>query len=336
MKHNSLVSDSVKSMAFVKGSAMRTVGPQRHPLQAPGSVPRFPPLNKAYDGIHGSAMAVPPPRVHPEEVKSSRSNTGSPSRSFVASRTESLRSLEEDRIRESREAMAREKQLKQQIVVLQKLVEDLKQQLKAKELVINELKAENYQLEEKYRLLYETEKADHTVTCNALAKTEADLQQSNERIEKLIAHHDKKIADLNTLMSSRLTDLTNTKNQEIAERDVKLDRLKKQMAEALKGNSWERQQQLDELTKELSRVSEECDMLRIRLKAASKSNKGGSCSNCESSQSLLSQAQSDISDRDQTIRHLKNLTMKFEKQVKQGSTLLGLTDKTHRLSKNTK
>jgi prefoldin subunit 5 len=35
----------------------------------------------------------------------------------------------------------------------------------------------------------------------------------------------------------------------------------------------ERQQQLDELTKELTRVSEECDMLRMRLKAVSKSNK---------------------------------------------------------------
>ena len=39
-------------------------------------------------------------------------------------------------------------------------------------------------------------------------------------------------------MNSRLIDLTNSKNQEIAVRDEKLGRLKKQMAEALKGNSW--------------------------------------------------------------------------------------------------
>jgi hypothetical protein len=39
-------------------------------------------------------------------------------------------------------------------------------------------------------------------------------------------------------MTSQLTELTNTKNQEIAERDEKLSRLKMQMAEALKGNSW--------------------------------------------------------------------------------------------------
>ena len=39
-------------------------------------------------------------------------------------------------------------------------------------------------------------------------------------------------------MNTRLLDLANEKDKEIKTRDEKLNKLKKQMADALKGNSW--------------------------------------------------------------------------------------------------
>ena len=39
-------------------------------------------------------------------------------------------------------------------------------------------------------------------------------------------------------MDEKLKDITDLKDKELALRDEKLNRLKKQMADALKGNSW--------------------------------------------------------------------------------------------------
>lgn len=39
-------------------------------------------------------------------------------------------------------------------------------------------------------------------------------------------------------MEERITEITKQKDKEIAVKDEKLNRLKQQMAEALKGNSW--------------------------------------------------------------------------------------------------
>lgn len=53
---------------------------------------------------------------------------------------------------------------------------------------------------------------------------------------------------------------------EVKVRDDKLDNLKKQIAGAFKDNSWERQLQIDELTKELKRAQEECELIKHKLK----------------------------------------------------------------------
>ncbi len=53
---------------------------------------------------------------------------------------------------------------------------------------------------------------------------------------------------------------------EIRIKDEKLANLKKQIALSFKDNSWERQMQIDELSKELKRVQETCEDLKLRLK----------------------------------------------------------------------
>lgn len=55
-------------------------------------------------------------------------------------------------------------------------------------------------------------------------------------------------------------------------KEEKLDNLKKQIAGAFKDNSWERQVQIEELTKELKRVQEESDLIKHKLKGYKNKN----------------------------------------------------------------
>jgi hypothetical protein len=53
--------------------------------------------------------------------------------------------------------------------------------------------------------------------------------------------------------------------RELKIRDDKITFLKKQISDSLKDNSWERQQQIEELTKQLKRTHDEYELLRQKL-----------------------------------------------------------------------
>ncbi len=53
--------------------------------------------------------------------------------------------------------------------------------------------------------------------------------------------------------------------RELKIRDDKIVFLKKQISDSLKDNSWERQQQIEELTKQLKRTHDEYEILRQKL-----------------------------------------------------------------------
>jgi len=53
--------------------------------------------------------------------------------------------------------------------------------------------------------------------------------------------------------------------KELKTRDDKIAFLKKQISDSLKDNSWERQQQIEELTKQLKKTHEEYELLRQKL-----------------------------------------------------------------------
>nr|XP_022344710.1 uncharacterized protein LOC111137529 [Crassostrea virginica] len=139
-------------------------------------------------------------------------------------------------------------------------------------------------------------------------------------MEQLRKENKEQAEKLRKELEEKILEITTSKDQEIKIRDEKLTRLKNQMADALKGNSWERQQQLEELTKELSRIQEECDALRMKLKASK--SKGGSCPNCQDMTTKLEKFSVSIKDKDLTIKELKSLCTKFEKQLTQQDHLL--------------
>ncbi|KAH9515149.1 hypothetical protein Btru_019332 [Bulinus truncatus] len=111
------------------------------------------------------------------------------------------------------------------------------------------------------------EKELHSSTQKSLDETKKEMQQTRDNLVQIIENQQEEMTKQIMNLELRLSE----KDAIISDRDQKLNKLKTQMADALKGNSWERQQQLEELTKELARVQKEYDALYIRYKSLSKS-----------------------------------------------------------------
>lgn len=292
-------------------------------------VPKFPQINTAYQGISGNAMSVPPTKVTPEKQHKSPRRTTTTARSTSSKSDSSGRSDEaavkktdEKVSKELKESQSREKSLKQKIVDLQKIIDELRAQLAEKEKLISDLQAQLNRKEAEYIDELEKEKARHLVTKEELKTAQGQLDQEKKASEELRRKHEKEMKELNDRMEKRLIELRTDKDKEIAVRDEKLGNLKRQIADALKGNSWERQQQLDELTKELTRISDEADLLRMKLKSYKKNGSAGACANCPSLEQQVEQSNKTLRDKDKTIKELKTLCAKFEKQLTQQDALL--------------
>lgn len=113
--------------------------------------------------------------------------------------------------------------------------------------------------------------------------------------------------------------------------------LKKQIAGAFKDNSWERQLQIDELTKELKRTQDEYEMLRHKLVSLKNKPVGvknfklvilyfkwfktyfiqikDSCQNCALMLEKLEQKNSSNKEQELLLSDLMNLIRKFQSQL---------------------
>ncbi|BFZ18342.1 hypothetical protein BsWGS_21381 [Bradybaena similaris] len=168
------------------------------------------------------------------------------------------------------EGLKREKELKNETELLCRQLEELKVALSRKEEENKQLQNQLETQETQFRAQLSQEKTTHGQTRAFLQETKEKLMMENERIERLIEEHRKNIEKHKQESQKHLAETVAGKDSVITDRDQKLARLKTQMADALKGNSWERQQQLDELTKELSRIQEENDVLRRSIKSMKK------------------------------------------------------------------
>ncbi|KAK3721625.1 hypothetical protein RRG08_044706 [Elysia crispata] len=321
-------------MSHPKPRKPRPLGSLRHlsrnvPEKLPSIPHRLPEINPDTEhlkaGIHGNAMAVPPPQAETtrrsvdDRPKSDKSLVGvKPSKSSMSSASAVSH---ENCEKEIKEGLAREKDLKDTVSSLTKQIEELKIALRKKE---DENKALQTRLqsqeEEAARQLSEEQKAHERTRAN-LQEVQAELDQAHEFNGRLSRQHAEDMEKQKAELEKRLADTTAEKDAQIADRDQKLSRLKSQMADALKGNSWERQQQLEELTKELSRIQEESDLLRMKIKSLSK-NKQGQCSNCDDNKAKVTKLQTQVKEKDATIKELKTLCSKFESQLTTQDKLL--------------
>ncbi|KAK2168634.1 hypothetical protein LSH36_15g05012 [Paralvinella palmiformis] len=330
-------------MAYKEAAQSRTrpLGAVRKSLSGIESVPKFPPLRQAVDqnnvglSAMGNAMQVPPRRSSYQHDSDSRTTTSvsfhslaSPGRRKVIHSSKSSDSAvtsarSDDKAKELREARSREEKLKQQVAQLQKIINELQKEITGKDKHIQDLHNQIAEQEQKYKELYENELRLHEETRIELETVRVELDTAKSTITDMQQKHVQEIKELTSLMEDRLEKLGKEKDHEIALRDEKLTKLKKQMADALKGNSWERQQQLEELTKELTRVQDEADNLRLKLKLIEKSRKNSNdCSNCEVLQNQLASSQKHMKEKENTIKDLKELCAKHEKQISQQELML--------------
>lgn len=311
-----------------KSKPVRPLGAVRLSTHMHDKVAKMPAFN--YNkGVHhdyelqGNAMQVPPPKEEKEEplkpvkqpvqpvVKSGKSDSGS-----------STKSQPQDTIidkKEVTEAKVKISELKLQIAALEKEIDMLKEQISERDDVIEKMKAEQAQMEERYKKLYESEVTDHTRTKSSLDIAQKRVVDIQTQLAKLIREQEEKIFQVQKEFDKKLAEVVEQRDKEIAERDTRLNRLKQQMADSLKGNSWERQQQLEELTKELGRIQDEADTLRIKLKQY-KANK--TCANCQDMASKLERAVTAIKEKEISIKDLNGLCSKFESQLKQQDEIL--------------
>lgn len=150
----------------MRGRNMRALGTSRS--SSMDSVPKFPPLkNKGrldanYQGISGNAMSVPPPRDSPERQDSHRGSidTGrereailnlrnsSPHRNIPSSKSDSssnhnkhVLALEKTK-QDLKDCMVREKEAKEKQMSLQKLIDELRAQLRERDKTIGDLQGQ--------------------------------------------------------------------------------------------------------------------------------------------------------------------------------------------------
>ncbi|KAJ7387314.1 Short transient receptor putative channel 2-like [Desmophyllum pertusum] len=109
--------------------------------------------------------------------------------------------------------------------------------------------------------------------------------------------------------------------KELTERDGKMKILKMHMADALGDNSRERQLQLEELTKELRRVTDETDVLKSKLQSMKSSNQG-KCPNCFVMERQLQSKIVELRDKEVVTIEMQQLCAKMEKQLVQQDELL--------------
>lgn len=309
------------------GKLTRPLGSLRHMI-SPDEKVQLPKVTSREDGfddgIQGSAMTLPTPKepVRPEERRRSVSHIHKePTPPKSASVSSASGVSHEACEKEIKEALAREKELKERIAQLQKQVETLTVQVSDRDHTINKLRKDKDSMEVEYKKQLAKERNNHAQTQQSLESAQSEIDAMIAQLEEQEKQSKEKMDLIRTDLTRQLTEMAALKDKEIADRDQKLNRLKMQMADALKGNSWERQQQLEELTKDLARIQEECDMLRSKLKSLSKT-KPGNCQNCAEATARAERLAVTIKERETTVKDLKSLCAKFEKQLSQQDQLL--------------
>lgn len=256
------------------------------------------------------------------KVPSTASN--SPRRSSGSNEVKTPLPRQEERAFSSPQQNGKDKEiekLKLKILSLQRLIEQLRAEIKEKTGTISEL-------EEKL-------KAQAVDFEEQIKKINVRISEKDKEVEgqkKIVASKDLEIKELKESFSKEKEEMKKEFDQqleevkaqhlkELADRDGKIKIMKMHMADALKDNSRERQLQLEELTKELRRVTEETDGLKFKLQSMKSSNQG-QCQNCFVMEKQLQSKITELRDKEIATIELQRLCSKMEKQLVQQDELL--------------
>lgn len=211
--------------------------------------------------------------------------------------------------------------LKLKILSLQTLIEQLKAEIKEKAKIIAELeeklKTQAAEFEEQIKKL----KAIISEREKEIEEKKRVVKNKDAEINELKESFEKVKEEMKKEFNNELEELKAQHLKELTDRDGKMKVLKMHMADALKDNSRERQLQLEELTKELKRVTEETDVLKHKLQSMKSSNQG-KCPNCFVMEKQLQSKIVELRDKEVVTIEMQQLCAKMEKQLVQQDELL--------------
>ncbi|XP_051868730.1 uncharacterized protein LOC127568712 [Pristis pectinata] len=158
-----------------------------------------------------------------------------------------------------------QKQLMERISMLEKENAQLKTQLKGKEVTINNINKLMQQKISEYSHLIKLEQQSHEQIEERLKQAEALAAEKLQSLHECRKEFEEKTEHLKKLHEEKLAIMLRESTSEITCRDEKIRKLKRQVSEILEGKSWERQQQLHELKKEVIQLTEEASALQKKL-----------------------------------------------------------------------
>ncbi|XP_030050517.1 CAP-Gly domain-containing linker protein 1 isoform X2 [Microcaecilia unicolor] len=156
---------------------------------------------------------------------------------------------------------------------------------------------------EEYTKAIETEKSNHELTKEQVKECQNIIEEKVQLLNDSTTYYETLMEDLQTQYQEAVDTVKKHSHLEIRQRDDKLVRLKQQIADMFKEKSWEHQQQLDELKNELTRMTEETEVLRTKLKTENLPKQ--QCPNCRHLTSKLEEKAISLKLKERTIEELQ-------------------------------
>lgn len=242
---------------------------------------------------------------------------------------------------------------KEKYYALLKTVEQLRTELKTQKTRVLDLEDKithnNDESDKKFRKLQE----EHSLCLDERGKLKADVKKTtieNQNLKDLHKKdkniHSKDISDIKQKQADVLVSLQKKYDEDlmllkvnfdkdikharrihsdiIKTKDEQLEKLKHQLANTFRENSKERQVQIDELIKELKRVSDEAEYVKSALK---KLKFGNECQRCSFFENKCKSISNDLIMKQETCESLFKVCSKMEKQLNQQEDLRVLWSK---------
>ncbi|XP_007890679.1 golgin subfamily A member 6-like protein 22 isoform X1 [Callorhinchus milii] len=267
---------SVKSRnSTMKAGATQVVGSTKHNSAAPGLYilaedPSF------FNGVTGKAMAIPKTKsltTHFTTVKIPKFGI-------------SKRNCEGDKPEKTSKdatfqvSLDEQNQMLERICMLEREIVQLKTQLEEKDTSLNNVTKLMQDKISEHAQLVEEEQQSHELTREKLEQSENVVAEKIQLLHDHQKEYEQSTEDLKELHKVRVATIIKETTSEINCRDEKIAKMKQQISEILKGKSWERQEQLNGMKKELKSVSDEVTVLERKLELQKSLEQ--ECDNCKS------------------------------------------------------
>ncbi|XP_028400305.1 kinesin heavy chain-like [Dendronephthya gigantea] len=231
--------------------------------------------------------------------------------------------------------------LYQKYMSLQKLTSQLREELKLKNKLINDLQQKLDEKEGEYNQNLQKHKeiiAQHESKIEsfyeqikglkeAITERSKETDKMREELAKTKTKYDKKIEAILKENQAKLLEFQQLHKEELAGRDAKISMFKMQLESAMNNNSKERQRQLDELTKELARVTDETELLKTKLRALTKQKQPEQCRNCVALEEALQTKLNELRSKEESIAELLQHGRKMARQLSKQDEFLKLCER---------